>query len=74
MKLRKATAPFHRSFINRLAKGLSTHSRRADKYFSAPHKEDMEPPSLREVEQEEISIGSAIDEYISDQQEQRSYA
>ena len=73
MKLRSIPHQFHKSFVDRLAKGLSVRSKFEDRHFVAPA-DAFEPPTLAEVEQEETSIGLAIDEYIADQQEQHSYA
>lgn len=68
MKLRSTPKPLCKAFITYLTKT------RVREPLNVLSKEDMEPPSLQEVEHEEQSIGYAIDEYIADQQEQRSYA
>ena len=68
MKLRSTPKPLCKAFITYLTKT------RVREPLNVLSKEDMEPPTLLEVEQSETSIGSAINEYIADQQEQRSYA
>ena len=74
MKLRSIPTPYKRCFVDRLAKGLGVRRRKGGKTSNDSTQAEMEPPSLEQVEQEVESIGYAIDEYIADQREQRSYA
>jgi len=62
---------YSKATIDRLAKGLPIRTKHT-KFFYVAGKDDAEPPSLQQVEQEEISIGNAIDEYINDRQDRQT--
>ncbi len=62
---------YSKATIDRLAKGLPIRTKYT-KFLYVAGKDDAEPPSLQQVEQEEISIGNAIDEYINDRQDRQT--